>query len=327
MFWRNYWKCVNQQIGGGEDMLDLDDWTPPTDEREPGDVIDMILPQRKNMPLYNACRWSFVGSLASLFENRVVYASPASRTLVKTPKDYFMPNYEDLTIPTEDGNTIHAWLIKRRDPRSFPTIIHFHGNACNISHVLYDALGMFQKVKANILLVDYRGYGMSEGTPTQTGLLFDAQAALNYAIARRDVVDPNKILLFGRSLGGAVAIALAAKHEPKVRGIIIENTFTSMEDLVSHLSPVLSRFRRLMKNKWRSEDLIGKLRLPILFLSGRADEIVPAHMMTQLHKAAVCSIGKEFKEFPKGKHNSTCLSRGYYDSMKGFVDRVLENDV
>lgn len=307
-------------------MLDLDEWTPK-DEHDPGDLMDLYLPQRKNLPLYNACRWTFVGSLASLFENRVVYAAPNSRTLVKTPKDYFMPNYEDLTIDTADHNTIHAWLIKRRDPRSFPTIIHFHGNACNISHVLYDALGMFQKVKANIMLVDYRGYGMSDGSPSQAGLLLDAQAALDYLLTKRsDVVDPNKVLLFGRSLGGAVAIALAAKNESKLRGIIVENTFTSMEDLVSHLSPILSRFRRLMNNKWQSEELITKLRLPILFLSGRADEIVPAHMMTQLHKAAVRSIGKEMVSFPKGKHNSTCLSRGYYDSMKRFVDRVLEEE-
>jgi len=319
MFWRNYWKCVNQQNGGGEDELDLNDYTAPQ-----RDMLDLYLPERKNMPLYNACRWSFVGALASIFENKVVYASPNSRSLVKTPKDYFMPNYEDIHIPTEDSNTIHAWLIKRREPRNFPTIIHFHGNACNISHVLYDALGMFQKVKANILLVDYRGYGLSEGNPSQTGLLFDAQAAMDYALHRKDVVDPNKIVLFGRSLGGAVAIALAAKNESKLAGIIVENTFTSMEDLVSHLSPILSRFRRLMKNKWRSEELIAKLRLPILFLSGRADEIVPAHMMTQLHAAAVKSVAKEMVSFPKGKHNSTCLSRGYYDAMKRFVDRILE---
>ena len=130
-----------------------DEWTPK-DEHDPGDLMDLYLPQRKNLPLYNACRWTFVGSLASLFENRVVYAAPNSRTLVRdrlhnphparrafqrlsylrvqgrrdrryhctaiapfsaeTPKDYFMPNYEDLTIDTADHNTIHAWLIKRR---------------------------------------------------------------------------------------------------------------------------------------------------------------------------------------------------------------------
>jgi len=81
MFWRNYWKCVNQQNGGGEDELDLNDYTAPQ-----RDMLDLYLPERKNMPLYNACRWSFVGALASIFENKVVYASPNSRSLVKTPK-------------------------------------------------------------------------------------------------------------------------------------------------------------------------------------------------------------------------------------------------
>lgn len=78
-----------------------------------------------------------------------------------------MPNYEDVEIKTSDGKVIHGWLIKRKDARLFPTIIHFHGNACDISHMLYDALGMFQKVKVNILLVDYRGYGMSEGVRSE----------------------------------------------------------------------------------------------------------------------------------------------------------------
>jgi alpha/beta superfamily hydrolase len=127
-----------------------------------------------------------------------------------------MPNYEDVEITTKDKKTVHGWLIKRREARACPTIIHFHGNACNVSHMLYDALGMFQKVKANIMLLDYRGYGQSEGSPSQAGLVMDAEAALDYLLLRRDVVDPDQVFLFGRSLGGAVAMELASRREPQV---------------------------------------------------------------------------------------------------------------
>jgi len=235
-----------------------------------------------------------------------------------------MPNYEDLEIVTKDKKAVHGWLIKRKDSRNVPTIIHFHGNACNVSHMLYDALGMFQKVKANIMLVDYRGYGLSEGSPTQAGLIMDAEAALDYLLRRRDVVDPTNILLFGRSLGGAVALELAARRESAVKAVVVENTFTSMEDLVRHLSPAYARHvSRAMSNKWDSLHVIPTISRPILFLSGRADEIVPPWMMTSLYKAAVKSQGRELAAFPKGKHNSTCLSRGYYETIKRFADRVL----
>jgi abhydrolase domain-containing protein 13 len=82
--------------------------------------------------------------------------------------------------------------------------------------MLYDALGLFQKVRANVLLLDYRGYGLSEGTPSEEGLLNDADAVLDFALLRRDVIDPSKIFLFGRSLGGAVAVHLAVRREAKV---------------------------------------------------------------------------------------------------------------
>ena len=174
----------------------------------------MSVPVSQTSPVYNACKASFLGMLTSVFESKVLYASPSSRVLAKTPRDFYMPNYEDVEIVTRDRKVVHGWLIKRKDAKLFPTVLHFHGNACNISHMLYDALGMFQKVKVNILLVDYRGYGLSEGSPSQAGLVMDAEAALDYMLHRRDVCDPDKIFLFGRSLGGAVAVELQRNQGP-----------------------------------------------------------------------------------------------------------------
>jgi fermentation-respiration switch protein FrsA (DUF1100 family) len=312
-----YWGAVQQQLR--EHEVDADDTSP---------AAAAHIPASQRNPIYNSAKVSLLGLITSVFESKVLYASPTSRVLTKTPRDFYMPNYEDVEITTKDKKTVHGWLIKRREARACPTIIHFHGNACNVSHMLYDALGMFQKVKANIMLVDYRGYGQSEGSPSQEGLVMDAEAALDYLLLRRDVVDPEQIFLFGRSLGGAVAMELTSRREAQIRGIIVENTFTSMEDLVKHLSPAFSKhIVRAMSNKWDTLSIIGNISKPMLLLSGRSDEIVPPRMMTQLYKAAVLSEGRELAAFPKGKHNSTCLSRGYYETMKRFVDRVVGDDV
>lgn len=308
-----YWGSLQQQLQDRE-----------VDAEEASSAAAAYFPASQSNPIYNNAKISFLGLMTSLFESKVLYASPTSRVLTKTPRDFYMPNYEDVEITTKDKKTVHGWLIKRREARACPTIIHFHGNACNVSHMLYDALGMFQKVKANIMLLDYRGYGQSEGSPSQAGLVMDAEAALDYLLLRRDVVDPEQVFLFGRSLGGAVAMELASRREAQIRGIIVENTFTSMEDLVKHLSPAFSKHMvRAMMNKWDTLSIIGNISKPMLFLSGRADEIVPPRMMSALYKAAILSEGRELAAFPKGKHNSTCLSRGYYETIKRFVDRVV----
>jgi len=206
-----YWHC----LAGSQDPNSKFAFRAEQEERR-REVV--AVPHSLITPLFATAKESLLSLLTSAFENKVVYASPASRTLAKTPKDFYMPSYEDVELTTSDGKKIHGWLIKRpKEPKSVVTIIHFHGNACNISHMLYDALGMFQKVKANILLIDYRGYGLSHGSPSQEGLLLDAEAALDYVHNRHDVCDPEKIFVFGRSLGGAVAIALAEKHQARVR--------------------------------------------------------------------------------------------------------------
>ena len=200
-----YWGTIQQQLQDRE-----------VDEEDTSSAAAAHIPASQSNTIYNSAKISFLGLITSVFESKVLYASPTSRVLTKTPRDFYMPNYEDVEITTKDKKTVHGWLIKRREARACPTIIHFHGNACNVSHMLYDALGMFQKVKANIMLVDYRGYGQSEGSPSQEGLLMDAEAALDYLLLRRDVVDPDQIFLFGRSLGGAVAMELTSRRESQV---------------------------------------------------------------------------------------------------------------
>jgi pimeloyl-ACP methyl ester carboxylesterase len=136
------------------------------------------------------------------------------------------------------------------------------------------------------MLVEYRGYGKSEGTPTEKGLVLDAQAAIDHLAARVDI-DSKTIILFGRSLGGAVALALCNKRREKVAGVMVENTFLNISEMVDAVFP----FLRVVKNyvltiNWPSHENVTSITSPILFLAGENDELVPPVQMKQVHVRA-----------------------------------------
>lgn len=147
------------------------------------------------------------------------------------PKEYAM-DYDSVTITTKDKVNIHGWFVKANANPSFcRTIIFFHGNAGNIGSRLPNIEVLVKRLNSNVLIIDYRGYGNSEGTPSENGLKLDAEATLEYALSRDDI-NPNRIFLFGRSLGGAVAAELAMNKGNHLKGVILENTFTSIADMV-----------------------------------------------------------------------------------------------
>lgn len=163
-----------------------------------------------------------------------------ARTDVPRPKDF--PDYtfsstEELTLPTPDGESLSAFLLKPTNmlyAKHAPiTIIMFHGNAGNIGHRLPIAGVLDQFVDANILMVEYRGYGLSTGRPDEKGLNIDGQTALDYVRERKDL-NGSKIVVYGQSLGGAVSIQLAARNleQGDIAALILENTFTSIRKLI-----------------------------------------------------------------------------------------------
>lgn len=124
---------------------------------------------------------------------------PNSRIFVPAPNTVDLP-FENVFIKSIDSTKLHAYFIPQPQAHQCPTILFFHGNAGNIGHRLPNARGLFKHLQANILMVEYRGYGLSEGTPSESGLYKDAQAALNYLLNREDI-DHRRIIVFGRSLG------------------------------------------------------------------------------------------------------------------------------
>ena len=182
---------------------------------------------------------------------------------------------------------------------------------------------------ANVLVLSYRGYGESEGIAEESGVKLDAQAAFDYLLskARNGEIDDKKIILYGQSIGGAVAIDLAARNQEHVAGIIVENTFTSLRNLIPNVMPLMTWFRWLCHQRWESyqrlqEMLVSGDQMPrILFLSGVKDELVPPRHMQELF-ALVEAKQKDcakIKFFDKGTHNDTCLQPGYFEELTSFV--------
>lgn len=172
--------------------------------------------------------------------------------------------------------------------------------------------------------MSYRGYGLSEGWPTEEGLRMDGRAALRYALDREDL-HPGKIVLYGRSLGGAVALGTAAENDlrDRVMGVIVENTYTSIPDMVEVVMPKLTWAKPLISNKWMTIESIGEIERPILFLSGTEDELVPPSQMWKLHEAAESSVKRVWAPMKGGKHNDTPTIRGYWEALAKFV-KTLE---
>ena len=193
--------------------------------------------------------------------------------------------FEELRIPSGSGTErgdLHAWWIPG-EKNNVPTVLYLHGNFRNISYNLENAL-RYRMLGCNLLLMDYRGYGKSAGgKPSEAKVYEDAEAAWQYLLKQRGV-KPQQTLIYGHSLGGAVAIDLAVRH-PEAAGLIIESTFTSMQamgELKHDLLPV----GWLLNQRFESLQKIPQLKVPLLLIHGTWDKKVPVNMAQQLFDAA-----------------------------------------
>ena len=154
------------------------------------------------------------------------------------PSQFGISDYDDLRIPTPDGETLSAFFIRpsNRGLEKKVTILMFHGNAGNIGHRVPTAKVLEEHSGCSILMLEYRGYGLSSGSPSEEGLMIDAQTGLDY-IRHQQSTHGGKIIVYGQSLGGAVGIQLVAKNQEAgdIAGLILENTFTSMRKLIPRL--------------------------------------------------------------------------------------------
>ncbi|NDY96535.1 alpha/beta hydrolase [Wenzhouxiangella limi] len=214
-----------------------------------------------------------------VFQARLVFLPDvAGRALMATPERLGL-SYRDVQIETEDGQTLHAWWLPHPAPRA--TLLFSHGNAGNVSHRL-DSLRIFHELGLSVLIYDYRGYGQSSGRPSEAGIYRDGKAALRWLVDQADV-DPADIVLFGRSMGGAVAARLAG--EWPVAALIVESSFTSVPDLAADIYWWLPA-RRLSRIRLPTLEFVSDSDQPTLIVHSRDDEIVPFSHGQRLHEAA-----------------------------------------
>lgn len=226
-----------------------------------------------------------------------------------TPEDIGL-SFEDVYITTEDNIKINGWFIPNK--KAEYTIFLCHGNGGNIGHRL-DKLSLLYQTGLNIFIIDYRGYGRSSGKPYERGLYLDAQAGYNYLVNKKRIL-PQRIILYGESLGSSVVIDLASKV--KIGGLIIEGGFSRGRDMAKRIYPFLPSF--LFSNMYDSLTKIKDIKESMLFIHSRDDEIVPLDLAYKLYNAS-----KADKRFVllEGSHNNAFLEsrEKYISSITAFI--------
>jgi fermentation-respiration switch protein FrsA (DUF1100 family) len=245
-----------------------------------------------NIALSIVIAYAVILLLVFAFQSRLVYFPQVERELTTTPRTAGL-DYEDVSLRTADGVTLHGWWVPARNPRGAALILH--GNAGNISHRLGYLL-MFYRLGYASVLIDYRGYGKSGGAPGEEGTYRDAEAAWQYLTEARKL-KPRDIVVVGESLGGGIATWLAAKYPP--RALVLLSTFTSVPDFGAQVYPWLP-VRWLARIKYDNLSRIAKIAVPVLIAHSRDDDIIPFSQGQALF--AMAREPKQFLEM-RGGHN------------------------
>jgi fermentation-respiration switch protein FrsA (DUF1100 family) len=224
----------------------------------------------------------------------------------------------DRWFSTDDGVRLHGWWLSPvGEIDGGPVLLFFHGNAGNLSDRAELAAELATRVGARVFILGYRGYGRSDGRPSEEGLYRDARAAW-YELTGPLGVSPERIVVFGKSLGGAVAVDLVEEVEPA--GLIVESSFTSIPDMAAIHYPFVPK--GVIRTRLDSLSKIPKVDCPKLFIHSPADEVVPYRLGRQLYDAA--REPKRFHEVVGAGHNETWLVGGadYFRAIRDFVASV-----
>ncbi len=259
--------------------------------------------------------YTTINMLLWLFENQLVYPIWA----IESQPLSIDPNLvEEVHFQSQDGTKLHGLYFEHSQPKH--VILFFHGNGEDVSRLVDLGEHIRSEYQASILVFDYRGYGKSEGKPFERGVLQDGRAAAEW-LSRKASVTPNQLVLWGRSLGGAVAVDVASQLG--ARGLILDRTFSSMPDVAARhywFLPV----RLLMSNRYNSIRKIVDYGGPLLQTHGTIDEVVPIGLARKLF-AASPSRDKRFVELPDCNHNSPNPPE-YFEAFERFLAGLLTGD-
>ena len=201
----------------------------------------------------------------SIFQKRMIFFP--YKEIVSTPADMNIA-FEDINFKSQDGTNLNGWFVPAENAEY--TVLFCHGNGGNISHRL-DTISLFNKLGLNFFIFDYRAYGKSEGSISEQGLYEDVAAAWNYLTETKKIA-PEKIIILGRSLGGAIAAQAAAKHSPG--GLILESAFTSMPEIAGEKMPFLP-VEWMLNYKLPTIKNLARVKCPVLIIASPDDSIIP----------------------------------------------------
>jgi pimeloyl-ACP methyl ester carboxylesterase len=283
-----------------------------------------FMPLLKLLPsLLGTVALAYIAACAILMlsQRRLIFVP--SPLLVGTPRELGLA-YDDVWIsvdPTTKAN-LHGWWVPAHAPAPPLTVLYLHGNAGNVSSHL-DRVARWRSLGLSVLIIDYRGYGLSSGPfPTETRLYADAAAALDF-LQQEKHIPTSQILIYGHSIGGAVAIDLAS-HAPQVAGLVVESSFTSMADMAT-----VAGYNRWFPVQWlltqRFDSLpkVPHLQVPTLYLHGLADEVVPPAMGRQLYDAT--NAPKDLWFIPEADHNTIPPQSSQEFGQR--IDRFIQQQV
>ncbi|MBI2898789.1 MAG: alpha/beta hydrolase [Planctomycetes bacterium] len=250
--------------------------------------------------------------IVMIFENRFIYF-PARDGNWDLPKTTQVP-VEDVFFAAEDGVRLHGWFARGKDAKW--TLLWFHGNAGNIGDRFNTAIDFVDRLNVNVFIIDYRGYGRSEGSPGEKGLYLDATAAYRTLLDRG--IPAGRIVLLGKSLGGAVAADLAARVP--CAGVVLQSTFTSAPEMSKLVMPFFPA-RWFMRTKYDTLSKVKTIRAPKLFLHSRGDDIVPFRMAEELYAAA--AEPKRRAWFDGSDHGILYVRRREWtEAIRSFLDSL-----
>lgn len=248
------------------------------------------------------------------YEKRGIYFPTKNIELI--PSDIGL-EYEDIYFVTEDKIKLNGWFVKAKNPKAI--FLYCHGNAGNISHRL-EVIQIFNRLNLDVFIFDYRGYGRSEGSPSESGLYKDCEAAYDYLIMREDV-RKDRIIAFGKSIGANVVVNLASKRG--VCGLITYGGFSCAYDMGKRIFPFLPLFKWIVTVKYDAESLIRSIGIPKLIIHSTDDEIVPFKLGKKLFEAA--AEPKEFYSMRGGHNEAILLGKEEFSlRISSFLEKYLK---
>ncbi len=250
-----------------------------------------------------------------LLETTLMYPAPRRREGDWNPT---WLEHEVASFSSADGTELHGWFCEHPQPKA--VILLCHGNGEHVAFMAEELEFIRDRFRSSVLAFDYRGYGHSGGRPYEPGILADGEAAQAW-LAQRANIPKNKLVLWGRSLGGAVAVHLAAKNG--AAGLVLDRTFHSMVDLAANHFPWLP-VRSLLKNRYPSKERIQSYRGPLLQIHGEPDEVVPIQFGRELFEASP-SARKRFLHSDSLTHNMPWPDV-FYDEVQAFVAQCMRSE-